>query len=123
MQINSEVYILIGEILQARNSKLFISNQHKIKFKNAEKELDLARKDLSAFGMYDDCGSSYESDYELAKGKFEESKNNLSLVISFEKNYKKLKHEFMEKYPEYEFLLNEYLNNQTKLIEKKYRGK
>ena len=115
--------IEIGKVLQARESKLFMSKKYKENFANAEQKLAYAKKNLSIFGMYDDCGSSYEGDYEIAQGESNAAKQNLSLLISFEKNYKKLKHEFNESYPEYLDLLENHLEKQTKEIEQKYRSK
>lgn len=117
-----QALIDIGKILEARNNKLFVSKKYKENFRDVEKNFESAKKDLSIFGMYEDCGSSYEMSYENAKGALEASKTNLSLIISFEKHFKKLRHEFNEKHPEYVDLLNLHIENQTKQIEKEYRG-
>ncbi len=117
-----QALIDIGKVLEARSSKLFMSKKYKENYKNAEQELAGAKKDLSIFGMYEDCGPSYEAAYEEAKGRMDASRTNLALMISFEKHYKKLKHEFNEKHPEYVELLNLHLDKQTEQIEKEYRG-
>ncbi len=85
-------------------------------------EYEEAKKDLNRFGMFEDCGPSYEASYETARGKLDASRSNLSLLISFEKHYKKLKHEFSEKHPEYLDVLNKCLEEQTDKIQKKYSG-
>lgn len=117
-----QALIDIGKILEARSSKLFLSKKYKELYKNIQNEVESAKKDLSIFGMYEDCGSSYEAWYENAKGKMEASRESLSLLISFEKHLKKLKHEFKEKHPEYIDLLNLHLDKQTEQMEKEYRG-
>lgn len=115
--------IAIGKILEARETKFYISKKHKTSFKNAEARLASAKKDLSTFGMFEDCGTSYEAAYVEAVGFADGANASVNLVVSFEKHYKKLKHEFSEKFPEYLELLNSFLEKQTKEIEAKYRGK
>lgn len=117
-----QAMIDIGRVLEARNSKLFVSKKFKETFKNAEAEYEEAKKDLNRFGMFEDCGPSYEASYEAARGKLDASRSNLSLLISFEKHYKKLKHEFSEKHPEYLDVLNNCLEEQSEKIQKEYRS-
>ncbi len=115
-------FIDIGKVLEARSSKLFVSKKFKETFKNAEAEYEEAKKDLSRFGMFEDCGPSYEARYEEARGRLDATMSSRSLLISFEKYYKKLNHEFAEKHPEYLDVLNKCLEEQTDKIQKEYRG-
>lgn len=119
---NFQALIDIGKVLEARSSKLFLAKKYKENYKNAEENFKSAERNVAIFGMYEDCGSSYEMSYENARGSLEASRASLSLVISFEKHFKKLKHEFIEKHPGYVVLLNLHLAKQTEQIEKEYRG-
>lgn len=117
-----EVGIAIGEILHARETKLYMRKKHMERFAHAKQSLAQALRDYNTFGMYDDCGPSYEADYERARGHCEEAQQNLSLYISFEKHLKKLKHAFKEKYPEYLDALEQAWNAQTEQIQAANRG-
>jgi len=64
--------------------------------KSATAKLEAAKRDFNAFGMFDDCGPSYEASYSQAKGSYEMA---VALKISSEKHYKKLKHEFLDAFP------------------------
>lgn len=47
------------------NRKLLSAMQHELG--KARKNVKFAREMVNTFGMYDDCGSEYESDYRNAK--------------------------------------------------------
>lgn len=119
----AQIYIEIGKILAARSAVLHIKKKFKESYAGAGTELKQAKDDLNMFGLYDDCGPSYEHDYDKAKQKVAESEKMLPIVISFEKYYKKLKHEFAEHYPEHQQLLHDHLAMQTQEIEREYRKK
>jgi hypothetical protein len=125
MNDDTQIYVDIGKILAAREAVLYIKKKYKENYAGAEGQLQQARNDLNHFGLYDDCGPSYEADYDKAKKHVAESEKMLPVVISFEKHYKKLKHEFKEKYPapEQQQLLHDYLTQQTQDIDKEYRKK
>lgn len=122
--INLQAGIAIGKILEARASKLYVRRKHVESFAGAEQELASAKSSYNSFGMYDDCGPSYEADLEQATAKFAMARSSVSLLISFEKHLKRLKHEFNEQYPEYLPILEAELNAQTIRIqaENKQRG-
>jgi hypothetical protein len=66
-------------------------------FKAAHGLLEVAKRDHQAFGMYEDCGDSYQSRLDEATGSREAHD---ALRVSTEKFYKKLKAEFIEAFPE-----------------------
>lgn len=118
-----EVGIAIGEILQARETKLYVRRKHMERFAGAGKELASATHAYNSFGMYDDCGPSYEADYYAAKARVLQSFESLQLYISFEKHLKKLKHAFAANFPEYLPELESALAAQTTRIQAANRGK
>lgn len=125
MDYAAQIYIDIGKILAAREAVLYIKKKYKENYAGADSQLQQARNDLNHFGLYDDCGPSYEADYDKAKKHVAESEKMLPIVISFEKHYKKLKHEFNENYPapEQQQLLHDNLMKQTQDIDQQYRKK
>lgn len=85
--------------------------------KGAKKELDIAKEDYREWGMYDDCGSSFQMEYYEKKGKFDAL---LALKIKLEKYAKKLGHEEREKYGEDPFMIREKTKERLKEEFKKY---
>lgn len=114
--------ILIGKILNARENKLRMSSFYKENYANAEARLKGARSSYNHFGMYEDCGSSYEDDYTEAKVIHKESQKMLPMVINSEKYYKKLKHQLQQQYPDLMPVLEQQLEQQTKELDEKYRS-
>jgi len=78
-------------------------NWARLQAKSAKKLLEQATKDFNDFGMYDDCGPSYESEYQHAKGALAQA---VRLKIQMEKFYTfererlfKLNIELKKRYP------------------------
>lgn len=121
-QIPLEVGIAIGRILSTRESKLYIRAKNINLVRSAESRLAQAKSSYSAFGMYDDCGPSYEADLIEAKENVRNAQSARALIISFEKHLKKQRCEFKEKYPEWVPLLEQELNRQTEQIQAKNKS-
>lgn len=90
----AEIAFWLGRIYTAHDHRA----HYRAKAKKLTAELKSAKRDLNTFGMYDDCGPSYEASYSEAKGAHSSA---LALKISSERYYKKLKHEFLEAHPEH----------------------
>mgnify|MGYP007127345302 CR=1 FL=1 len=99
MEIPSFIKSLAPEVAFALGS-LQVAHENRAHYreraKSATAELEAAKRDFNAFGMFDDCGPSYEASYSQAKGSYEMA---VALKISSEKHYKKLKHEFLDAFP------------------------
>ncbi|MBW4460513.1 MAG: hypothetical protein KME47_09770 [Nodosilinea sp. WJT8-NPBG4] len=89
-----EVYIAIGEVLCAYKQRSLL----RANAKGIHAHLEMAKKNVDAYGMYADCGDSYKSEYTAVKAQFDLI---VQLKISSEKHCKKLRLEFAEKYPDY----------------------
>ncbi len=121
LMVPLEVGMAIGKILSIRESKLYLRSKNLTALKTAQQELSTAQSDYSAYGMYDDCGLSYEMSLVEAKAKAKNAQNDLSLIISFEKYLKKERCAFLEKYPEWKYLFEQEFNAQTERIQKQNR--
>lgn len=88
-----DAYLEMGRVLDAHNQRHWMRGKLRAVAPNVER----ARKELNDFGMYADCGTFYTGEYESAKAVAQEY---LSLKISIEKYFKKLKLTFMETYPD-----------------------
>lgn len=97
-----EIYIEIGKILAVYQQR----SQIRSNAKKLMKQLDESYSNVRMFGMYDDCGSSYIQEYERIRHTIDEV---VKQKISMDKYCKKLRLEFIEKYPEYEVELMEAL--------------
>lgn len=60
------------------------------KLKQAKKDIEIAKQNVYSFGMYDDCGDSYQEDLVIAKEKFDVL---LDIKIGIEKYAKKIQHQ------------------------------
>lgn len=124
MENNAQMYVDLGEVLCAK--RMFLHNRAKVReqIKSSLSSLDQAKKSYSMFGMYDDCGPSYESDLIEARAQYNNAMcNRETFVVSSEKFFKKLKHQFLEKYPTFDWMLNEKLEAANKEYIKEQNGK
>lgn len=102
-------YILLGQVQCAK--AIFLHNKEKCIniIKSAQAVVDILEEDNSftCNGYYHEgVWISTPSDYELVEEELNAAKANYDLfVIPLEKFYKKLKHEFVEQYPEHIILL------------------
>lgn len=123
IQIPPEFLIAITEIVAAQAVKL--QQEHTIKrlCRNAKARLDSARRDYNQFGLYDDCGPSYEDDLRRAEGAMNLHKRLVPELISSQKYLKKLKAQFKEKYgQEGQDLLNVVLADRQKKLDQYHRA-
>ena len=84
----------LGMVMAAHNNRAFC-RAHCTAAMAAKVE---ARKDLSDFGGYADCGPSYEASHAEAQGRSNEA---IRAKISAEKFYRKMKLDFIAAYPQY----------------------
>lgn len=115
----AEVSFEIGRIFGVYEMMKYLRRKHKDRFKEAKLQLMRARADLDSFGMYDDCGPSYEAAYARAQGEYLETEEQLRLYISTQKYFRKLKHLFREQHPEYVPVLEAYLESQASALSRK----
>lgn len=97
--------VMIGRVLEAHDNRFWARKQLK---KEAD-ELGISERDLRAFGMYEDCGPSYESMAEESRGSFQRA---LKSKVQSEKRFKKLKATFVETYPHLSGYLEDMLSEQ-----------
>lgn len=109
MNCNPEVYMLIGQVIEARNNFMHLKSV----FSNVEQEYNGARSVYYAYGHYDDCGPSYQSDYEEAKGRLEQAR---LILPSAEARYLSLKSDFFKKFPDEKTLLNKAIKTSKHLL-------
>lgn len=83
-----QVYFL-GRLEVAHSNRAFMRKRAKA----TSTSLLAAKKNVSTFGMFEDCGPSYEADYAQAQGEHQQATAN---EIACEKFYKKCKHELLE---------------------------
>lgn len=117
----SNLFILVGKILNARESYLHTRKMWVTSYGDALKDLQKAKSEVDSSRHY-----NFEEDhntYVAAQERVIESLRAREVVISMEKHYKKLKHEFRESYPNHGSILTDHLNTQTTEIQKKMRGK
>lgn len=100
---DSQIWIDLGAILEAHRNRAFLRERAK----KTKEDRNTASADLARWGIFEDCGSSYES----TKAKADGSHNAVvDLKVGFEKNFKKLKLTFLETYPgRAEIILSTYL--------------
>lgn len=91
--INSAQLILLGKVLGAYDA--FKWAQTKIEPANAE--LKIAQKDESHLGWFEDCGDFYR---EQTAKKDQVLSDALYYKRALERNFKKLRYEFMEQFPD-----------------------
>ena len=100
MTNEQQMYVEIGRILMAHQSVMDLRFHLKGYLRESGHDLEAARRDVREYGMYGDCGPSYEDDYAEAKGIEKGLKVARNQVDRKEKYVKLLKHEFKAKYPE-----------------------
>lgn len=111
MTNNTQMYIDLGEVICAKKMFLHLRSKSKKEIKAAKSKYDYSTKEYNDFGMYNDCGDSYSEWNRIAKNELKTAiDNRVKFVVSSEKFFKKLKHKFIEKYPDFEWLLFESLN-------------
>ena len=98
-----ESYIAMGRIFQAYAHRADL----RAKAKDLNAQLNIAKNNVSNYDMYDDCGPSYNSEYASVKAQFDLMVN---LKISADKTCKKLRLDFIEKYPDFAYELNSEVN-------------
>lgn len=106
-----EVYFAIGQIIGVSRAASHAKKKHKEEVKKEKAEYEIAKKE------YDDCHSP--DLFDILERAFTRQQEILSMtqqqyrrVASLEKYFKKLRHEFKEKYPEHIGLLDEYQKRQ-----------
>jgi hypothetical protein len=102
-----EVYIEMGRVLEAHNNRFYLREKNR---KQAPKVAS-AQREYHAMGMFEDCGSFYETCYTEAKA---EASAALEAKIKGEKHFKKLKLTFAETYPGFVAELEKRLEDQAK---------
>lgn len=108
MENNAQMYIDLGEIIGAKKNFLLIRDKSREEIKKTKEKLHSAKNEYSDFGMYDDCGDAYRDWLEEAKIKHDIAiAFRVTIVVSYEKYFKKLRHSFLEKYPAFDWLLDE----------------
>lgn len=88
---NTQMFIDFGRIVEAYH----VRKKMRENVKSYKESLERERKDLRTFGMYEDCGDSYQSSFDQAQGEFSASK---AYKINAEKRFKFLKLTFLETY-------------------------
>ena len=106
----AEAAFLLGRVVTAHDNR----RHYREKAKLAQGEFEGAKRDLNAYGMFDDCGPSYEASYSEAKGNLSAARQH---KISVERYYKKLKHEFLEAFPEHATALESLIPGATDHLE------
>ena len=100
-----EVYLEIGKIVAIY--------QQRAKVRSDTKRMGAfvreAEKNVRMFGIYDDCGPDYIQEYDNIRYTFDEM---IKQKISMDKYCKKLRSEFIDKYPEYETELMDIIKNE-----------
>jgi hypothetical protein len=89
-----DVYIEMGRILAIYEQRASVRS----KAKALSDRFHEAQADVRRWGMYDDCGPGYIQEYESIRYMFDEL---VKQKISMDKYCKKLRCEFIEKYPDY----------------------
>lgn len=107
MQITQEqkMFMEIGEITMAHQRMSEFRSRLRQLTKSARLSEAEALKDVSSFGMFEDCGNSYEMSYERTKGFCSGVESLRAEVIRMEKYVKLLCHSFASKYPEHQELM------------------
>lgn len=122
-----DVIVEISSIVEAKKNinkiKKNIKNSGLANKEKLVKNLQSASDMVSEFGMFDDCGPSYEEDYTKAKANLEYFENNFNnvvptLIIQPEKHLKKRIHEFKEKYPLHVSTLENIIKKVSELSQK-----
>lgn len=115
MENNAQMYIDLGEIIGAKKNFLCLRDESRKEIKRTKARVVSAKKEYSDFGMYDDCGDAYRDWLEEAKIKHDIAiAFRVTFVVSSEKYFKKLRHFFLEKYPAFDWLLNEHIERAIK---------
>lgn len=110
MNNGTQMYIDLGEVVCAKKIFLHLRGKSRQDIKSAKSRYESATKEYNDFGMYGD-GDSYVEWRQDAKTKFQNAlENRIKFVVSSEKYFKKLKHKFIETYPSFEWMLEEFVN-------------
>lgn len=86
--------IMLGQFINAYENRLHADEN----YDKQSAYLKECEKDVKNFGMFEDCGPSY--DYSLTHAQASHSEA-LKRKQSQEKHFKKIKHELLEMYPQY----------------------
>lgn len=87
-----QIWIDLGGVLEAHKNRAYRREQAK----KSRDEAQQAKKQASRWGMFEDCGDSYQSASDEAEGCHQATWN---AKVDAEKNFKKLKLTFLETYP------------------------
>lgn len=105
-----QMYIDLGEVLCAKKMFLYMRKKSREHIKESLSKMESADRAYASFYKYDDCGSFYKEMRDEAKMLYENALNNRTkFVVSSEKYFKKLKNQFIENYPAFDWLLKEQL--------------
>ena len=104
--VTPDAAFYLGMVMSAHNNRAFC----RMKAITASGEKKDARKDLSEFGSFEDCGPSYESMHEEARGRFNEA---VKAKVAAEKYYKKTKSDFITSFPQYTNVLEAMMPGST----------
>jgi hypothetical protein len=88
-----EVAFALGRVVTAHENRAH-SRQ---KVKEADARLEAAKREHGSLGMYEDCGSFYQTQLDEATGSREAC---IARRVSMEKFYKKVKSEFLDAFPD-----------------------
>jgi hypothetical protein len=88
-----EVAFALGRVVTAYENRAH-SRQ---KVKEADARLEAAKREHGSLGMYEDCGSFYQTQLDEATGSREAC---IARRVSMEKFYKKVKSEFLDAFPD-----------------------
>lgn len=118
--MNTMIYnpsIKIGNILMAL--EVFKDLKHQLKYhENKLKEkVAQAKKDSSAFGMFEDCGSYYEQSLYGAEAVYSHMTLHIrNQKVRKEKYFRKLRQNFLAEHPEYQEILAQLIEEKNKEI-------
>ncbi len=113
--VSLEIGIAMGEVLCAFRTHRHLRRKFRGRIKKSRQDLAQAEHDLNSFGMFEDCGPSYEYACARAQGELWATAEQLAMVVSTEKYFRKLRHAFREKYPEHMPLLEARLREASPL--------
>lgn len=126
LQISPEYksMIAIGNILMAFEVFKDLQFQYDKESAYHKKRVEEANRDYRSFGMFEDCGDSYEaSKYAAEQTQATMTSYLHAQVARKEKYFKKLKFDFLENFPEKELLLTSLIEERRIVIQQYHQEK
>lgn len=94
----AEMFMEVGKILAMQKNKMDLRFHLRLLLKETSHNLECAKNDVRSFGMYEDCGPSYEQSYHEAVGREQGVRLIENQIVRMEKYQKMCIHRFNEKY-------------------------